>query len=174
MKFKILQSLKSYFLAMFVTRSLTVIPRRMLHHVARQKTYTAAINAIIDPYGSDRRLLLPIHQYLHLAEAHDNVLRHHFPAVDGVLLTGASPVTLLCPDNLHYNAGRMRRRRTILGRREGRHGESCLCCVSARSYFFHAHSHIWAKIGPTNGILGIPRKLSMRRAHLACLLKAIV
>jgi hypothetical protein len=189
-------------------RHRTVVPRRMLHHVARQKTYTAAINAVIDPDGSDRRLLLPLHQYLHLAEAHDNVLRHHFPAVDGVLLTGASLVTLLCPDNLHHNAGRMHRRRRILGGRAwtaaphiwhstaspsilgesagaatpeaarggrgGGHRVCCLCCVSARSSFFHAHSHIWAEIGPTNGILGIARKLLTRRTHLACLLNAIV
>ena len=51
---------------------------------------------------------------------------------------------------------------------------SCLCCVSARSYFFHAHSHICAKICPTDGILGIAGKLLIRRTHLACLLNAIV
>ena len=155
-------------------RQRTVIPRRMLHHVARQKTNTAAINAVIDPYGSDRRLLLPLHQYLHLAEAHDNVLRQHFPAVDGVLLTGASLVTLLCPDNLHHNAGRMHRRRRILGGREGRHGESCFVLCFSTWYFFRTHSHIWAKTCLTNGILGIARKLLTRQTHLVCLIKAVL
>ena len=158
-------------------RQRTVIPRRMLHHVARQKTNTAAINAVIDPDGSDRRLLLPLHQYLHLAEVHDNVLRQHFPAVDVVLLTGASLVTPLCPDNLHHNAGRMHRRRRILGGREGRHGENCRELFVPRlstQVFFRTHSHISTKTCPTNGILGIARKLLTRRTHLACLLNAIV
>mgnify|MGYP006977870331 CR=1 FL=1 len=98
-------------------RHRTVIPRRMLHHVARQKTNTAAINAIIDPDGSDRRLLLPLHQYLHLAEVHDNILRQHLPTVHLVLLTGAPPVATLSPDDLYHDAGRMRGGRRILGGR---------------------------------------------------------
>ena len=179
-------------------RHCTVVPRRMRYHVARQKSDAAAINAIVDPHGGDRRLLPPLHQNLYLAEAHDNVLRQHLPTVHLVLLTGAPLVATLRPDDLYHDAGRMRGGRRILGgrlhlclsclprylarrlagdsdggrdgrrrpfstnggaehltlhfrpsilgesagaapseaARGGGHGVSCLCCVSACSYFF--------------------------------------
>ncbi len=81
------------------------VPRRMLHHVARQKTDATAINAVVDPDGTDRRLLLPLHQNLHLTEAHNDIIHHHLPAVE-VLLTGAPLVAALHPNNLHNNVRR--------------------------------------------------------------------
>ncbi len=82
----------------------TVVLCSMLHHVVRQKTNAAVVNAVIDPDGSDCRLLLSLHQYLHLVEAHDDIFRQHLPTVDVVLLTGVSLVTPLRPDDLHHNA----------------------------------------------------------------------
>ena len=226
-------------------RQRAIVPRRVLYHVPRQKTNTTAIDPIVHPHGSDRRLLPPLNNNLHLPKAHHDIVLHHHPAVKRVLLTGAPLITTLRPNNLHNNArwmvrllgnrdvrGRRRtffcvllgcisqqlarphcgdscasctRRRWALGVRDGAahrarrrsliilgkgagaappetarggrgggHRVSCLCCVSARSYFFHAHSHICAKICPTDGILGIAGKLLIRRTHLACLLNAIV
>ena len=75
-----------------------VVPRRMLYHVVRQKSNATAINVAVDPNGGNCRLLLPLHQNLHLAEAHDNnILRQHLPTVHIVLLTGAPLVPRSVP-----------------------------------------------------------------------------
>jgi hypothetical protein len=66
----------------------------------------------------------------------------------------------------------MRRRRRILGGREGRHGESCFVLCFSTWYFFRTLSHIWAKTCLTNGILGIVGKVFPRGSHLAHLIKA--
>jgi len=148
-------------------RQRAIVPRRVLYHVPRQKTNTTAIDPIVHPHGSDRRLLPPLNNNLHLPKAHHDIVLHHHPAVKRVLLTGAPLVATLRPDDLYHDAGRMCGGRRIFGGRArtaaphiwhstaspsicgeqagaalpeaaggGGHGVSCLCCVSARSYFF--------------------------------------
>jgi len=87
-------------------RQRAAVPCHVLHHVPWQKTNATAIDAIVYPDGCNRHLLLPLHQSLHLPKAHNDILRHHLPAVE-VLLTGAPLIAKLRPINLHNNARRM-------------------------------------------------------------------
>ena len=59
-----------------------VVPCHVLHKMPRQKTNATAIDVIVDPDGSDCRLLPPLHQKLHLPEAHNNILCNHLSAVE--------------------------------------------------------------------------------------------
>ncbi len=70
-----------------------VVPCRVLHHVRRQKTNATAIDAIIYTDGCECRFLLPLHQNLHLTEAHNDILCHHLSAVEALLC--GFPITQL-------------------------------------------------------------------------------
>ena len=110
-------------------RHRAIIPCHVLCHVARQKTNTTAIDAVIDPDGSNHRLLLPLHQNLHHPETHNNILHHHLPTVE-VLITGAPLVAALHPNNLRNDTRWMVRLlgdRNVRGRRLLFDLLGCLC-----------------------------------------------
>ena len=111
-------------------RQRAIVPRRVLYHVPRQKTNTTAIDPIVHPHGSDRRLLPPLNNNLHLPKAHHDIVLHHHPAVKRVLLTGAPLITTLRPNNLHNNARWMVR---LLGNRDVRGRRTFFVSSSAAS-----------------------------------------
>ncbi len=114
-------------------RQHSIVACSMPHHVAREKANMAAIKAVCHPICGGCRLLPLLNLNLHLPKAHHHlVLGHHLTADAGVLLTKASPVTHLCPKDLHQNTSWMKRTMHLHNRRRcGNHfrgrGNICRC-----------------------------------------------